>query len=628
MALKQISQLPPKPVPVAGTDQFGIDDNAAVSYKVTMALMQTYVNSHLPAALNSIVSLTIDPDYFIYTTATNTFSAAPFSSAARSVVAQATFAAMMSTMGALPVAGGTMTGYLTLNADPLTDFQAATKHYVDIVAAGISVQGACRVASTGALTVTYNNGASGVGATITNAGVQAALVIDGVTLALNDRVLIKDQASALQNGIYIASDLGSVSSNWVMTRADDYNSPTEIAPGDLVPINAGSTNASTSWLETATVAVVGTDAINFSQFSLSPAALASAIQKNSYIAATDTGAANAYAAALTPAPAAYTTNMGFIVKIVNANTTASTFNLNALGVKSIIHTDGTALNANDLLAGMYAWFLYDGTNIQLLNPAGYLKPANNLSELTNKPTANINLISVLSINAISNIATADWGKTVICSGASAYPATLVTHVANRWIKFSIQTTSNALVTIFPFTGTINGQASIIVGSGDAVTIWDDGTNYWVVEQFLQPVSFVAFKNANQLITTGSNQEIVFNTASVNVGGFFNVATGRFTPLLPGRYRYNSAGVFATGSTAYTQATRPFVNSVTQIGQSSFIPAAVGQNASHVCAGSWLLNGSTDYLSIWAFQNSGGSINLNGDATTYQTMFTANRISLF
>lgn len=629
MALKQISQLPPKPVPVAATDQFGIDDNSAVSYKVTMAQMQTYVNSHLPAALNSIVNLTIDPDYFIYTSSTNTFSAAPFTSAARSMVAQATFADILSTIGALPLAGGTMTGNLILNADPTTDFQAATKHYVDIVASGISVQGACRVATPSALTVTYDNGASGVGATLTNAGAQAALAIDGVTLVLLDRVLVKDQASALQNGIYIVTDLGSVSTNWVLTRAADYNSSVEIAPGDLVPINEGSTNSATSWLETATVTTVGTDPINFTQFSLSPAALASAIQKNSYIAANDTGAANAYVAALSPAPVAYTANMGFIVKIANPNTGACTINLNALGLVNIKRTDGTDPAANDLLTGMYAWFLYNGTNALLINPAGYLKPASNLSDVVNKATANVNLVSTLAINAISNISSGDWGKTVVCTGAAAYSVTLSTHVANRWIKFSIQTTSSAVINIIPFSGTINGQASLFLGSGDAVTLWDDGTNYWVVEQFLQPSNFVAYRNANQLITTGSNQEIVFNVAPVNVGGFFNTTTGRFLPLLPGRYRFQWCLAFAAGSTAYTQATRPFVNSVTQIGQTIYVPASVGQTLSHTSGGQWILNGSTDYLSIWAFQNSGGSINITGDATpTYQAMVTGERISLF
>src|SRR5258707_232167 len=84
--------------------------------------------------------------------------------------------------------------------DPTSAQDAATKAYVDATAQGLTIQGACRVATTGALTVTYNNvsvSPSGVGATLTNAGAQAAIVIDGVTLSVNDRVLVKNQAAAL-----------------------------------------------------------------------------------------------------------------------------------------------------------------------------------------------------------------------------------------------------------------------------------------------------------------------------------------------------------------------------------------------------------------------------------------------
>lgn len=167
----------------------------------------------------------------------------------------------------LLLSGGTMTGNLTLAGDPTTALMAATKQYVDTVATGLNVQASCRVATTAALTVTYSNGASGVGATLTNAGAMAALSIDGVALSLNDRVLVKDQASTFQNGIYTVTTVGSGAANWVMTRATDFDTPSEIQPGDFVIITAGTVNASSSWVETATVTTIGVDAITFSQFS-------------------------------------------------------------------------------------------------------------------------------------------------------------------------------------------------------------------------------------------------------------------------------------------------------------------------------------------------------------------------
>ena len=159
----------------------------------------------------------------------------------------------------------TMAGATTSNIST----SAALKTYIDSLVTGLHIQGSCVAGSTVALTVTYDNGASGVGATLTNAGVQAALSLDGVSPSVGERVLIKNQASSLQNGIYTVTDVGSGATNWVLTRATDFDSPAEIQPGDLVVLTGGSTQAQSSWLQTATVAAVGTDPITFVQFTAS-----------------------------------------------------------------------------------------------------------------------------------------------------------------------------------------------------------------------------------------------------------------------------------------------------------------------------------------------------------------------
>lgn len=143
----------------------------------------------------------------------------------------------------------------------------SVKAYVDAVAAGLEVKDSAVAASTAALTVTYDNGASGVGATLTNAGAQAAFSLDGVTPSVGARVLIKDQASTLQNGIYSVTNAGSGATNWVLTRTSDFDTAAEIEPGAWVPVDSGGTaNGATSWLETATVVTIGTDPITFIQF--------------------------------------------------------------------------------------------------------------------------------------------------------------------------------------------------------------------------------------------------------------------------------------------------------------------------------------------------------------------------
>lgn len=168
----------------------------------------------------------------------------------------------------------TFSGTVTLNADPTTGLEAATKQYVDaIAAAGIHYHAAVRVESPLALTVTYDNGTAGVGATLTNADTQAALVIDGVTLSTSDRVLIYNQADATQNGIYTVTDVGSGSTNWVMTRATDADSyspsdPDSLGQGDGFFVQEGSTGAGETYvMNTEGTITFGTTNINFVQIS-------------------------------------------------------------------------------------------------------------------------------------------------------------------------------------------------------------------------------------------------------------------------------------------------------------------------------------------------------------------------
>ena len=122
-------------------------------------------------------------------------------------------------------------------------------------------------ASTAALTVAYDNGSSGVGATLTNAGAQAAFALDGDTITAGTRVLIKDQAAAAQNGIYTLTTAGGGSSNWVLTRAVDFDAGNEI-PSGYTFVEGGDTQAGNGYVCVSEAPVtVGTTAITFEQFS-------------------------------------------------------------------------------------------------------------------------------------------------------------------------------------------------------------------------------------------------------------------------------------------------------------------------------------------------------------------------
>lgn len=159
-------------------------------------------------------------------------------------------------------------GRISSTATPTADAHLATKKYVDDVAQGLDVKASAHVATTEALpSVAYNNGSSGVGATLTSNN-NVGLLIDGHTLAVGESVLVKNQAAALQNGLYRVTAAGGEDSPFILTRRTDADSGTEFSAGSFVFIEQGTTNGSTGWvLSTSGAITIGTTALTFSQFS-------------------------------------------------------------------------------------------------------------------------------------------------------------------------------------------------------------------------------------------------------------------------------------------------------------------------------------------------------------------------
>jgi hypothetical protein len=136
-------------------------------------------------------------------------------------------------------------------------------------AVGIKTVQAVLVATTTPLSATYDNGTAGVGATLTNNSTMGVLIIDGINLQLNQRVLVWQQSNTTQNGIYFVSNVGTSLTNWVLTRATDYNNPAQIIQYQIVLVQEGNTLSNISFIETsAGPFIIGSSPITFIQFDI------------------------------------------------------------------------------------------------------------------------------------------------------------------------------------------------------------------------------------------------------------------------------------------------------------------------------------------------------------------------
>ena len=179
-------------------------------------------------------------------------------------------------VGAATPSTGSFTSLTTsvgqITTAPVSANDIVNKTYADAIAAGLTVHPSCNLATIAALpTVTYNNGSSGVGATLT-ASANGALTVDSVTATIGNRILVKNQASDLQNGVYTVTTVGDGSTPFLLTRATDMNTSgngyNQINSGNYFLITAGSTLANTAWVQTTALPItVGTTSLVFSQFS-------------------------------------------------------------------------------------------------------------------------------------------------------------------------------------------------------------------------------------------------------------------------------------------------------------------------------------------------------------------------
>ena len=160
------------------------------------------------------------------------------------------------------------TSRITSVTDPSGAQDAATKAYVDAVKTGLDIKDSVVMATTADLNYTYSNGSSGVGATLTAAG-NGVVTIDGIgTATANERVLVKNQDDAEENGIYYVSTVSGASATLVLTRTTDTDTASEFSSGSFTFVEKGTANADAGFVMTQDTAITfGTTEVTWAQFS-------------------------------------------------------------------------------------------------------------------------------------------------------------------------------------------------------------------------------------------------------------------------------------------------------------------------------------------------------------------------
>ena len=159
----------------------------------------------------------------------------------------------------------------TISTIPTNNTDIVNKQYADAIASGIHFHEAVSLATTAALPAnTYNNGSSGVGATLTG-NANGALSVDSTLTVVTERILVKNEATQANNGVYVVTQVGTAGTPYILTRATDFNTAgtgvNQIDEGDFFLVTSGTVNVNTAWVQqTAPPITVGTTALVFQQF--------------------------------------------------------------------------------------------------------------------------------------------------------------------------------------------------------------------------------------------------------------------------------------------------------------------------------------------------------------------------
>lgn len=377
----------------------------------------------------------------------------------------------------------------TITTAPSANDDIVNKFYADSIASGVNFHQACNYATTAALAAnTYNNGSSGVGATLT-ANANGTLTIDGYTFVSGDvgkRILVKNEATGANNGIYTLTQAGTVSLPYILTRATDFDSSgsgtDQIDAGDLVLILSGTANANTSWVQQTPLPItVGTTALVFIQFAAVNTysnGTGLSLTSNTF-SITNTGTAGTYGSA-SVVPVLTTNAQGQVTSVTNTTIAIS----GSAVTGNISGSAGSVANALTIGTGL-GGTSYNGSAAVTITNTGVTSLTGTASQVTvsgSTGSVTLSLPATINVNTSGNAGTVTNG--VYTNGSYVDPT---------WI---------ASLSGSKITGNIPGNAANVVGT---VAIANGGTG--------QTTANPAF---NALAPTTTKGDLIVNNGTANV----------------------------------------------------------------------------------------------------------------
>jgi len=440
----------------------------------------------------------------------------------------------------------------TITTSPVNNTDIVNKQYADAIASGIHFHEAVDLATTAALPAnTYNNGSSGVGATLT-ATANGALSVDSTLTVATNRILVKNQATPAYNGVYVVTQVGSAGTPYILTRASDFNTAgtgvNQIDEGDFFLVTSGLVNVNTAWVQqTAPPIVVGTTALVFQQFAapITYTAGTGLSESPSYtFNIANIGTAGTYGSA-SAVPVFVTNAQGQVTSVTNTNIaingSAVSGNItgnatNVTGTVAIANggtgqtTASAAFNALSPITTTGDLIIGNGTNSATRLPIG----ANTYVLTSNGTTASWTGAPSMTYPSGTGIAVVSggtsWGTTLTAPSGAVVGTTDTQELTNKRVTPRVQTISTNSSSY----GIDTDSYDIVVITGQSVTISfitttgapTNGQKLWLSITGTVTVGFTLsssdFESSTVTLpttTVGSNR--------LDIGFVWNVATNKW-----------------------------------------------------------------------------------------------------